>query len=108
MTPQVKEAIAAMKAAGFSRKDFSCKVDRLSGGYGRAMITTFCPTSKVVERTDALLAAGFGVVHYVDEGDNRVIGTHITTDPRQVGRLRLRELESRHSLFSNENSGRQR
>lgn len=39
-TMQVTNAIAKMKAAGYPRKDYSCRVDKyLSGEYGRVQIT---------------------------------------------------------------------
>lgn len=75
MTPQVQRAVERLRAAGFARREFSVRVERIRRRvdgrvfyeFGDAKISMRCQHAKVIEQTPQLLAQNFGVTHYVDE-----------------------------------------
>lgn len=90
ISEQSQRAILAMREAGFARSEFHVRTQRepeaghyinragrraRSFHYGDAIIFTDCPNERVVELTDALVAAGLTVHEWTASGFRTV---HVT------------------------------
>lgn len=83
MTSQVKQAVDALRGAGFDRREFTVQVEKLWRNipgyprfyeYGEAKVYMRCSYAKVIAAVPALIEQELGVTYYVDKDDKtRVI-----------------------------------
>lgn len=78
---QVKEAVAALKAVGFKRRDFRVSASDGRGRYGDAVTIFLIPPERIMLLIDEMVEAGFYVSQLVVGG--RVV--HINAKWRGTG-----------------------
>ncbi len=108
-TTQVKNAIAKMKAAGFKRNEYTCRVERKyitikergyptrrGLEYGNAKISLRIRDSVALNRIRALVNAGLKV-HLLCS--NRHTHVTITDQPGRTGNLTISTLDAKRHAF---------